>query len=81
MIVQAQIYIGNMSERKQTALMGLSPADLEAMTTFKVANVSRDDCLATWELMADEESPAFAGEAFVREDFVAAILDIVEEVK
>lgn len=80
MIITASIFIANMSRAKQAALLELDPADIKEMTGFTVQSVAtRDDCLATWQLDVDETSPAFEGVPFVREDFVTAVLDAVEE--
>lgn len=77
--VNAQIYIGNMSTSKQGAIIGLAADELRTLTGFEVRGITRDDCLATWAIEVDDSTPSYAGEAFVREDFIEAILDVVAE--
>lgn len=81
MIVNAQIFVANMSRAKQAALFGLSKSELFDMTGFTVKDRWRKDCLVTWAIAVDPAAPDFVGEAFVREDFVEAILDIVDDIK
>ena len=83
-VLYAAIYVDNMAPGKVAAMMGLTREELMSMTGFDCDGAvpcTRDDCLVTWSLNVDDESPTYEGDAFAREDFIAAVLDIVEDVK
>lgn len=69
MIVNAQIFMGNMSAAKKKALMSLTRDELFKLTGFVVVPTvtagndpsysacSADDCLATWSITISRDSP------------------------
>ena len=81
-VITASIFIGNMTPAQRTAIEHLPSGDLEELTGFTLVEAPKpyrefDGDLVNFNLWVDTASPGYSGEAFAREDFLAALLDVL----
>jgi hypothetical protein len=77
-VVKASIFIGNLTTAQQRQLENLSRRDVEALTHMRLDTGlprERDGDLLTFHIVADPSDPSYAGEAFIKEDFIDALLE------
>ena len=82
--VTASIFIGNMTPAQRTAISTLPAGDIEELTGFKLVAAPHpypyrdfDGELVNFYLWVDTAAPGYGGQAFVKEDFIAALLDVL----
>jgi hypothetical protein len=80
--VTASIFVGNMTPAQRTAIEHMPRGDVEELTGFRLVDAAScyrawDGDLVNFHLHIDRSDPSYSSDAFVREDFIGALLDVI----